>query len=168
MGIHNITIILCFHRVKPSNEMQGALKVLNDALLRGRTTQQVTNAISIILHEWFRVSSHSFPLLSFTSINTILLHTYMRSYTFQVAGTKTANPLDVEDYLDNFENYSPQLLRYIVNMPDGNVSGSSNLLLKALIPKDYRFFRHVKLNVLLCQDLFASNVLKRKSFLPQI
>jgi len=37
--------------------MQGALKVLNDALLRGRTTQQVTNAISIILHEWFRVSS---------------------------------------------------------------------------------------------------------------
>lgn len=40
----------------------------------------------------------------------------------QVAGTKTANPLDVEDYLDFFESYSPQLLRYIVNMPDGNVS----------------------------------------------
>lgn len=35
--------------------MQAALKVLNDALLRGKTTEQVTNAISIILHEWFRV-----------------------------------------------------------------------------------------------------------------
>ncbi|ODN00504.1 KN motif and ankyrin repeat domain-containing protein 1 [Orchesella cincta] len=78
-------------KAAPSKEMQGALKVLNDALLRGRTTTQVTSAISVILHEWFRV-----------------------------AGTKTANPLDVEDYLDFFESYSPQLLRYIVNMPDGN------------------------------------------------
>jgi len=41
--------------VKPSKEMQGALKVLNDALLRGKTTEHVTNAIGIILHEWFRV-----------------------------------------------------------------------------------------------------------------
>ncbi|CAL8115644.1 unnamed protein product [Orchesella dallaii] len=78
-------------KATPSKEMKGALKVLNDALLRGRTTAQVTSAISVILHEWFRV-----------------------------AGTKTANPLDVEDYLDYFESYSPQLLRYIVNMPDGN------------------------------------------------
>ncbi|XP_035714306.1 KN motif and ankyrin repeat domain-containing protein 2 isoform X2 [Folsomia candida] len=78
-------------KISPSKEMQAALKVLNDALLRGKTTEQVTNAISIILHEWFRV-----------------------------AGTKTANPFDVEDYLDSFEIYSPQLLRYIVNMPDGN------------------------------------------------
>ncbi|CAG7695983.1 unnamed protein product [Allacma fusca] len=78
-------------KVTPSKEMLAALKVLNDALLRGRTTQQVTAAISIILHEWFRV-----------------------------AGTKSADPGDVEDYLDTFESFSPQLLRYIVNMPDGN------------------------------------------------
>lgn len=45
--------------------MQGALKVLNDALLRGRTTHNVTSAIGIILHEWFRVS-----LLSFDNVRS--------------------------------------------------------------------------------------------------
>ena len=86
--------------------MQGALKVLNDALLRGRTTSNVTSAIGIILHEWFRVRQ-------IVSLNCFLLWVCLQNaflisiiVQIQVSGTKTANPHDVEDYLDNFENYS--------------------------------------------------------------
>ncbi|KAF5276654.1 hypothetical protein FQA39_LY06458 [Lamprigera yunnana] len=84
-------------KVKPNKEMQAALKVLNDSLQKGQTKNlknQLKNAINIIQQEWFKMSS---------LIN--------------------ANPLDVEDYLDGFEDISSDLLHYIVNMVD--VSGNT-------------------------------------------
>ncbi|KAK4871490.1 hypothetical protein RN001_015614 [Aquatica leii] len=84
-------------KVKPSKEMQAAMKVLNDSLQKGQTKNlknQLKNAINIIQQEWFQISS---------LIN--------------------ANPLDVEDYLDCFEDISSDLLHYIVNMVD--VSGNT-------------------------------------------
>lgn len=76
--------------------MQAAMKVLNDSLQKGQTRNlknQLKNAINIIQQEWFKISS----LIS-------------------------ANPLDVEDYLDCFEDISFDLLRYVVNMVDDSVS----------------------------------------------
>jgi ankyrin repeat protein len=80
------------HRKKavPSKEMQGAMKVLNDSLQKSQTKNLKShNAINIIQEDWFEISS-----------------------------LKTANPLDVEDYLDAFEDVSSGLLQYIVNMTD--------------------------------------------------
>ncbi|RZC40260.1 KN motif and ankyrin repeat domain-containing protein 2, partial [Asbolus verrucosus] len=80
------------HRKKavPSKEMQGAMKVLNDSLQKSQTKNlKNQSAINIIQQEWFKISS-----------------------------LFTANPLDVEDYLDAFEDVSSLLLQYIVNMSD--------------------------------------------------
>lgn len=41
---------------------------------------------------------------------------------FKVSSTELANPLEVEDYLDCFEEFSNDLLRYMVNMTDTNVN----------------------------------------------
>lgn len=72
--------------------MQGALKVLNDSLLKSSSKNLKNHsAINIVQQEWFKVSS-----------------------------LVTANPLDVEDYLDAFEDMSSQLLEYIVNMTDSS------------------------------------------------
>ncbi|XP_050452036.1 KN motif and ankyrin repeat domain-containing protein 1 isoform X2 [Cataglyphis hispanica] len=79
-------------KVEPSKEMQAAMKVLNDNIKKspGRNiSHQLKNATNIIQQEWFKISS-----------------------------TSSANPLDVEDYLDRFEEYSSTLLEYIVNMTD--------------------------------------------------
>lgn len=79
-----------FSRAVPSKEMQGAMKVLNDSLQKSQTKNLKShNAINIIQEDWFEISS-----------------------------LKTANPLDVEDYLDAFEDVSSGLLQYIVNMTD--------------------------------------------------
>lgn len=72
------------------------MKVLNDSLQKGQTKNlktQLKNAIDIIRQEWFQVSS-------------------------QV----TADPFNVEDYLDSFEDVSFNLLQYVVNMVDVSVS----------------------------------------------
>lgn len=85
-----------FNRVEPSKEMQAAMKVLNDSLQKDQTRNiknQLKNATNIIQQEWFKISS-----------------------------LVTANPLDVEDYLDAFEDISSALLEYIVNMTDTSVS----------------------------------------------
>uniref|UniRef100_A0A1B6E6E2 Uncharacterized protein n=2 Tax=Clastoptera arizonana TaxID=38151 RepID=A0A1B6E6E2_9HEMI len=87
------------HRKKaePSKELLAALKVLNDALQKspnGNLPHHLKNAINIIQQEWFKVSS-----------------------------VASANPLDVEDYLDCFEDFSSRLLEHIVNMTD--VSGNT-------------------------------------------
>lgn len=79
-------------KAEPSKEMQAAMKVLNDSLKKSPSrniTHQLKNATNIIQQEWFKISS-----------------------------TSSANPLDVEDYLDCFEVYSGTLLEYIVNMTD--------------------------------------------------
>ncbi|XP_014471434.1 PREDICTED: KN motif and ankyrin repeat domain-containing protein 1 isoform X2 [Dinoponera quadriceps] len=79
-------------KVEPSKEMQAAMKVLNDSLKKSPSrniSHQLKNATNIIQQEWFKVSS-----------------------------TSSANPLDVEDYLDCFEECSSTLLEYIVNMTD--------------------------------------------------
>lgn len=77
--------------------MQAALKVINDSLLKNQhIATTLKNANKIVQKEWFRVSS-----------------------------TETSQPLDVEDYLDCFEEYSPNLLKYVVNLTDANVSGTS-------------------------------------------
>ncbi|XP_046481832.1 KN motif and ankyrin repeat domain-containing protein 2 isoform X1 [Neodiprion pinetum] len=81
-------------KVKPSREMGAAMKVLNDNLKKSPSrniSHQIKNATTIIQQEWFKVSS-----------------------------TATANPLDVEDYLDCFEETSSSLLEYIVNMNDAS------------------------------------------------
>lgn len=72
--------------------MQGAMKVLNDAIQKNPyKTVTHTSAINIVQKEWFKISS-----------------------------TVQANPLDVEDYLDAFEEMSSILLQYIVNMSDSS------------------------------------------------
>lgn len=82
-----------FSRVKPSKEMQAALKVINDSLLKGQhLATTLKNANKIVQKEWFRISS-----------------------------TENAQPFEVEDYLDCFEELSPNLLKYIVNLTDANV-----------------------------------------------
>lgn len=89
-------------RAVPTKEMQGAMKVLNDHLQKTSSKNlknQLKNAIGIIQQEWFKVSS-----------------------------LELANPLDVEDYLDYFEDISYKLLEYIVNMPDESVSVKRYLL----------------------------------------
>ncbi|KAG5874049.1 hypothetical protein JTB14_034625 [Gonioctena quinquepunctata] len=73
----------------PSKEMQGAMKVLNDSLMKNPKQIKNHSAINIIREEWFRVSS-----------------------------TPIANPLDVEDYLDALEDLSNLLLEYVVNLCD--------------------------------------------------
>lgn len=83
-------------RVLPSREMQAAMKVLNDSLQKSRNNcvkSQVQRALDIIQQEWFKISS-----------------------------TASANPLNVEDYLDCFEEISSALLQFIVNMTDDSVS----------------------------------------------
>ncbi|XP_073993941.1 KN motif and ankyrin repeat domain-containing protein 2 kank isoform X2 [Rhodnius prolixus] len=80
------------YKKEPSNEMKGALKVLNDALQKYSSDNfpnHMNNAINVVQQEWFKVSS-----------------------------VAEANPLDVEDYLDCFEDISSTLLEYIVNMTD--------------------------------------------------
>ncbi|XP_043253383.1 KN motif and ankyrin repeat domain-containing protein 3 isoform X2 [Colletes gigas] len=81
-------------KVEPTKEIQAAMKVLNDSLKKSpnkNISHQMKNAIAIIQQEWFKVSS-----------------------------TVNANPLEVEDYLDCFEEYSSSLLEYIVNMTDSS------------------------------------------------
>lgn len=79
-------------KVEPTKEMQAAMKVLNDSIKKSPSrniSHQLKNATNIIQQEWFKISS-----------------------------TSSANPLDVEDYLDRFEECSSTLLEYIVNMID--------------------------------------------------
>ena len=79
-------------KVRPSKEMRAALKVLNDNLKKSPSksvSHQAKNASNVIQQEWFKISS-----------------------------ALTANPHDVEDYLDCFEEFSSSLLEYIVNMTD--------------------------------------------------
>lgn len=76
--------------------MQAALKVINDSLQKSnQVSTNLRNANKIVQIEWFRISS-----------------------------TETAQPLDVEDYLDYFEEYSTNLLKYVVNLSDANVSNA--------------------------------------------
>ncbi|XP_031630947.1 KN motif and ankyrin repeat domain-containing protein 4 isoform X2 [Contarinia nasturtii] len=79
-------------KITPSKEMQAALKVINDSLLKGQhLATTLKNANKIVQKEWFRISS-----------------------------TETAQPFEVEDYLDCFEEFSPNLLKYMVNLTDAN------------------------------------------------
>ncbi|CAH1158574.1 unnamed protein product [Phyllotreta striolata] len=79
-------------KVVPSKEMQGAMKVLNDSLMKNPSKKMVNHsAINIVQTEWFKISSQI-----------------------------TANPLDVEDYLDALEDMSSLLLEYVVNMSDSS------------------------------------------------
>ncbi|XP_046405461.1 uncharacterized protein LOC124170643 isoform X2 [Ischnura elegans] len=76
----------------PSKEMKAAAKVVNDLLQkqpRSNLKTQLKSATGIIQQEWFTISS-----------------------------TAMADPLDVEDYLDYFEDVSVALLEYVVNLPD--------------------------------------------------
>lgn len=77
---------------EPTKEMRAAIKVLNDNLKKSpnkNISNQTKNATNVIQQEWFKISS-----------------------------TATADPHDVEDYLDCFEEYSNYLLEHIVNMSD--------------------------------------------------
>ncbi|XP_069694060.1 KN motif and ankyrin repeat domain-containing protein 1-like isoform X2 [Periplaneta americana] len=79
-------------KTEPSKEMKAALKVLNDYPRKSPMSpvpHNLKNATNIVQQEWFKISS-----------------------------TANANPLDVEDYLDCFEEMSNSLLEYIVNMTD--------------------------------------------------
>lgn len=69
--------------------MRAALKVINDNLKKSPELDedQTRNATEVATSEWFKVSS-----------------------------VETANPLNVEDYLDYFEEQSTSLLSYMVNV----------------------------------------------------
>ncbi|XP_070508383.1 KN motif and ankyrin repeat domain-containing protein 2 isoform X2 [Chironomus tepperi] len=80
-------------RIKPSKEMISALKVINDHLQINPEPieSQIHSASQIAACEWFQISS-----------------------------TEKANPDNVEDYLDYFEEQSWDLLSYMVNLTDKN------------------------------------------------
>lgn len=87
--------------------MQAALKVINDSItkndsqLKGQHLETtLKSANKIVQKEWFRISS-----------------------------TENAQPHLVEDYLDYFEEFSPDLLKYIVNLTDANVRKISFLVI---------------------------------------
>lgn len=73
--------------------MMSALKVINDHLQINQEPieSQIHAASQIAACEWFQISS-----------------------------TETANPDNVEDYLDYFEEQSYELLSYMVNLADKN------------------------------------------------
>lgn len=89
----NFFFLHFINRKTPSKEMKAALKVINDSLQKSSKSNNLKNANGIVQKEWFQISS-----------------------------TDKANPMDVEDYLDCFEEYSNLLLKYVVNMTDSNVS----------------------------------------------
>lgn len=83
-------------RSEPSREMLAALKVINDSLTlkpqhQHRTETNLKMANLVVQKEWFCISS-----------------------------TNESDALDVEDYLDCFENFSTELLDYMVNLKDAN------------------------------------------------
>lgn len=83
--------------------MNAALKVINDALQKPATsTMNIKMASRIAQTEWFQVSSKN-----------------------------EANPLDVDDYIDCFESYSNQLLRFMINLKDSNVNARFALIFNA-------------------------------------
>lgn len=85
--------------------MQAALKVINDSLLKGQhLATTLKNANKIVQKEWFRISS-----------------------------TEDSQPFGVEDYLDCFEEYSPNVLKYVVNLTDANVSSFNFILVESLV-----------------------------------
>jgi hypothetical protein len=53
----------------------------------------------------------------------------------QISSTASANPLDVEDYLDCFEEMSNILLEYVVNMTDMSVSVMQFCVLRLILYK---------------------------------
>lgn len=73
--------------------MIAALKVINDHLqiFPEPDESQIQSAREVAAGEWFQFSS-----------------------------TQTAKPLDVEDYLDYFEEQSWELITYMVNLADKN------------------------------------------------
>lgn len=75
--------------------MMAALKVLNDNIKKSPEPDEEASqtAKEIVAAEWFKMSS-----------------------------VDTASPLNVEDYLDYFEELSADLLVYMVNLMDRNVS----------------------------------------------
>ncbi|XP_011209133.2 uncharacterized protein LOC105230196 isoform X1 [Bactrocera dorsalis] len=80
----------------PPTEMLNALKTINNSLLKkidakSLAAASLKSAKLVIQQEWFRISS-----------------------------TEKANPHEVEDYLDCFEEMSVSLLEYCVNMVDAN------------------------------------------------
>ena len=87
---------MCFcDRCVPTKEMRAALKVIHDSLQKNvssSTSKNLKSANAIVQKEWFKISS-----------------------------TNKAKPLDVEDYLDCFEEISTALLQYMVNIMDTNV-----------------------------------------------
>ena len=87
--------VLIIFRVEPSKEMKAALKVLNDSLSNSKIkgSRHLTAATNIISQEWITVTSK-----------------------------KEANPKVVEDYLDELEAVSRNVLAKVVNMTDANVS----------------------------------------------
>jgi hypothetical protein len=76
----------------------------------------------------------------------------------QISSTASANPLDVEDYLDCFEEMSSILLEYVVNMTDMSVSIMQFCVLRVILCKDLLLFCcnwH-----LFCYDNFELAILK--------
>ncbi|XP_026816624.1 KN motif and ankyrin repeat domain-containing protein 2 [Rhopalosiphum maidis] len=81
------------YKDKPSKEMKGALKVLNDSLKKTSATllprNQLKQAIDIVREEWFKVTSSS-----------------------------DCGGQIVKNYVNWFTSYSPVLLEFIINMTD--------------------------------------------------
>lgn len=73
----------------PSEDMKVGLQLVNEALLLGRTGRNVAASLAVVKNEWF-----------------------------QIVGITNCNVRDIENYLNVFSSYSPQLLRYMVNIPD--------------------------------------------------
>ncbi|XP_069769134.1 KN motif and ankyrin repeat domain-containing protein 1-like isoform X1 [Narcine bancroftii] len=80
-------------RCKISEKVLSACKVLKNHLNdpKAMASKEVRLCLNNIQHEWFRVSSQ-----------------------------KTAVPIMVEDYLIGFREISPEVLKHVVNMADGN------------------------------------------------
>ncbi|XP_051170986.1 uncharacterized protein LOC127287884 isoform X5 [Leptopilina boulardi] len=89
---------LQFQTIKPrkklisTKEIVSAIKIINDNFEKSsnrNNSSQIKSAYNLIQQEWFKISS-----------------------------TENANPRDVADYLDFFQDYTISLLKYIVNVTD--------------------------------------------------
>ncbi|XP_043475967.1 uncharacterized protein LOC122507370 isoform X1 [Leptopilina heterotoma] len=79
-------------KLTPAKEIISAIKIMNDnfeKLSNRNMSSQIKSAFNLVQQEWFKISS-----------------------------TENANPRDVKDYLDLFQEYPASLLIHIVNVTD--------------------------------------------------
>lgn len=123
-------------RISPSSGARAALKVINDALHQ-------------LHHKSATKRNPSSPASNFDNA-TRSANQVVQTEWFQVSSTERANPLDVEDYLDCFEEFSNDLMRYVVNMTDTNVRVASAGIIHKILNMSRFYSRAIPQCITLC------------------